>query len=197
MRSWPGSLRCRSFWERPRRHARNGRSSMLPNFSQNILTAARELQQIQNEVTFVAERGADADQPGPQPDQPALFGIAATDSDDSAYAAAAQPGARHRLQRCEHPESVPEPISDWLHWLDVLGAAHRASPNALAEHVVWLPGCVEDAGHSGWQFEYGADAGERAGVVEPRRQRARCRPPRQAISCSPWFPSSLPTSSHC
>ena len=132
---------------------------------------------------LVAERGADADQPGAQPDQPAVLVVAATDVHDPTHAAAAQPGPRHHLQRCEHPKPVSEPLSNRLHRLDVVSAAHHAGADALAEHVVRFPGCVEDAGYRRGQYRHRADAGERAGVVEPRRHgRTASDPSRQSVA---------------
>ena len=47
------------------------------NFSQNVLTAARELQQVNNEIQSLENQGHDADQPGQEPGEPALLGAGA------------------------------------------------------------------------------------------------------------------------
>ena len=46
------------------------------NYSQNVLTAARELQQVNNEIQSLENQAHDADQPGKEPGEPAVFGAA-------------------------------------------------------------------------------------------------------------------------
>ena len=43
------------------------------NFSQNVLTAARELQQVNNEIQSLENQANDADQPGQEPGEPAVL----------------------------------------------------------------------------------------------------------------------------
>ena len=43
------------------------------NFAQNVLTAARELQQVNNEIQMLENQATIADQPGSEPGEPAVF----------------------------------------------------------------------------------------------------------------------------
>ena len=64
-----------------------------PNsYAQNVLTAARTLQQIN-----AAEPGADADQPGEESGHAAVLIVVAVGTVDPAYPAVARPGSTHRL----------------------------------------------------------------------------------------------------
>lgn len=69
------------------------------NYVQNVLTAARTLQQINNQNHLVAEPGADADQSGKESCKSAVFVAAATAIIDPTHPAIAGPGSAHRLRR--------------------------------------------------------------------------------------------------
>ena len=94
------------------------------NFAQNVLTAARELQQINNEIQSLENQATIADQPGAQSGEPALFVAGAARAVDPAQTQQLlDPGAAHRLQRHHDRSGVHADLSAGLFELDL----HRSS----------------------------------------------------------------------
>jgi hypothetical protein len=63
------------------------------NYAQNVLTAARALQQINNQIVSLQN----PDQPGEESGHAAVLVVVAVGTVDPAYPAVARPGSTHRL----------------------------------------------------------------------------------------------------
>ena len=102
------------------------------NFSQNVLTAARELQQINNQIQMLTNQATMPGQPGAQSCQPADVDADAASVVDRADPVAARPGAEHRLQRPAHRAGLFDELRfGGRHRLDHRHGRQRA--DALAE----------------------------------------------------------------
>ena len=69
------------------------------NYAQNVLTAARALQQINNQITSLQNQAQMLINQAKNFGEPAIFVIAAAAIVDPAHPAAPEPGAAYRLRR--------------------------------------------------------------------------------------------------
>jgi conjugal transfer/entry exclusion protein len=109
------------------------------NYAQNVLTAARTLQQINNQITSLQNEAQGLINQARNL-ATCLLVAATAPAVGAAHAATAQPGAEHRLQRPADRPGVPEQIRQCLD-VGVGAAARRRCALALAEHV----GGLQDA----------------------------------------------------
>ena len=166
------------------------------NFSQNVLTAARELQQINNQITDADQPGDEPGQPGAQSRQPADVDADPASVVDRPDPVAARPGAEHRLQRPAHRAGLFDELRlGGRHGLDHRHGRQRADP--LAELGRRLRGQPEGPGGRGRQHPDQLQRHDLAGHGQPERHRRACRRRRPATSSWRCNPSSSPISSPC
>ena len=80
------------------------------NYAQNVLTAARELQQINNQITSLQNQAQMLINQARNLAQPAVFVAATAAILDPAHPATARPGAEHRLRRPADRSCLPDDL---------------------------------------------------------------------------------------
>jgi hypothetical protein len=119
------------------------------NYAQNVLQAARALQQINNQATSLQNQTRMLlNQARNLTNLP--YSLAAGHrSVDPAYAATAQSSPAPRLRHQPHRSGLPAFLSAELSGFDLLAAARRRRADALAEFARRLPGRAAGPGRRG------------------------------------------------
>ena len=163
------------------------------NYAQNVLTAARALQQINNQITSLQNQAQMLINQAKKPREPAVFVAAAASAVDPADPATSGPGPAHCL-RC--PADRPAfstsyaPASGSQYGS---GADHKRAI-ALAEFGRGATGRAAGSGRRRRQSRH--QPHRRCPRLSPRARAppARCRQPKPAISSSLFRRSNSPIS---
>ena len=105
------------------------------NYAQNVLTAARELQQVNNEIQMLENQATSLINQARNLASLPYSSLAQLQQSITADPAASRAGAAHRLQRQHDRPGVHAELSAGLFRLDILAAASRRRADPLAERA--------------------------------------------------------------
>ena len=154
------------------------------NYAQNVLTAARALQQINNQITSLQNQAQMLINQAKNSREPAVFLAAAARAIDPANPAASRPGPAHCLRYQADRSSV---LDDLCASIDehVRSSADRECANTLAEFCGGFAGCFARSGNRGRQSRHPPQGDVRPRQLKPgRHRRAASQSGRESASWS-------------
>ena len=156
------------------------------NFSQNVLTAARELQQVNNEIQSLENQATMLINQARNLASLPYSALAQLEQSITQTEQLLTAGAAHRLQRRHHRSGVHADLPASLFEFTVQPATPRRCADALAELARRLPGRHARAGRRRAESRQHAHADQCADLGEPvGDRRASSRPGRQSAHGAP------------